>query len=184
MKEIAIFADRIDVTEELKRLESHLSQFYQLIKPKGNLTKKNVEIHGITPNELKDQREMDEVLDNCLDFIKNSVIVGHFINIDLRFINKEVKRKYNTKLANPAVDTHTLHEWLYENNAGFIKHYSGGSVKTDLFSLAHRYGITIDSAHNALNDAYITAQLFQKFLHFIHTDGVFTVEELLDIGRA
>ena len=31
-KEIAIFADRIDVTEELSRLESHLSQFHQLLR--------------------------------------------------------------------------------------------------------------------------------------------------------
>ncbi len=34
MKEIAIFADRIDVTEELSRLESHLSQFNHLLHKK------------------------------------------------------------------------------------------------------------------------------------------------------
>lgn len=34
LKEIAIFADRIDVTEELSRLESHLSQFTQLLRKK------------------------------------------------------------------------------------------------------------------------------------------------------
>ena len=159
-------------------------EFYQMISPEGDLTKKNIEIHGLTPDELKGQMGMDEVLADCMDFIKDSIIVGHFINIDVKFINKELKRRYNIKLANPAVDTHTLHEWLFENSKGFNKNYRGGSVKTDLFSIAHRYGIPIDSAHNALSDAYITAQLFQKFLYFLHADGVETVDELFDIGRA
>lgn len=34
MKEVAIFADRIDVTEEISRLESHLKQFEQMIRKK------------------------------------------------------------------------------------------------------------------------------------------------------
>jgi DNA polymerase-3 subunit epsilon len=163
----------------------HISkEFYRLVKSEGKMTNKNIEIHGITPGELEKQESMDAVLPNFLDFIRGSVLVGHFVNIDIDFMNAALEQVYDTKLANPAVDTHTLHEWLYENSGGFKKHYRGGSVKTDLFSVAQRYGITIDSTHNALNDAYITAQLFQKFLHFLHADGVLTVDELLDIGRA
>ncbi len=123
---------------------------------------------------------MESVLPEFLEFIKDSVLVGHFVNIDITFMNKVL----NSNLSNPAVDTHTLHEWLYKNSVDFKKHFQGGSTKTDLFSIAQRYGITIDTAHDALNDAYITAQLFQKFLHFLHADGMHTLNELLDIGRA
>ena len=163
----------------------HISkEFYRLVKPAGMMTNKNIEIHGITPGELEKQESMDTVLPDFLDFIRDSVMVGHFVNIDIDFMNAAIEQAYNTKLANPAVDTHDVHEWLYKNGAEFKRHYQGGSTSTDLFSIANKYGITIDTAHNSLKDAFITAQLFQKFLYFVQAEGVRTLNDLFDIGRA
>ena len=163
----------------------HMSkELYRLIRPAGEMTKESVEIHGITPGELERKETLGSVLPDFLEFIQDSVLVGHFVHIDLRFVNRALKDIYNLKLANPAVDTHSIHEWLYENGAEFNKHYSGASPKTDLFSVSQRYGISIDTAHNALNDAFVTAQLFQKFLYFLHEDGMETLKDLLEIGRA
>ncbi len=159
-------------------------EFYRLVRPDGEMSKKSVEIHGITPGELVDKENLGTVLPDFLEFIKDSVLVGHFLNIDLKFMNSALKDKYNDKLANLALDTHSIHEWLYANGVTFKKHYLGGSTKTDLFSIAQRYGITVDTAHDALNDAYVTAQLFQRFLYFLHADGMHTLNDLLDIGRA
>lgn len=160
------------------------NEFYRLIRPEGDMTKKSVEIHGITPGELEDKESLDTVLPDFLDFVKDSVLVGHFLNIDLKFMNRALKNKYNHKLENLALDTHSIHEWLFEHGVEFKKHYHGGSTKTDLFSVAQRYGITVDTAHDALNDAFVTAQLFQRFLYFLHADGMHTLNDLLDIGRA
>ncbi len=160
------------------------SEFYRLVKPAGEMTKKNIEIHGITPGELETAKGLDDVLPEFLDFITDSVLVGHFVGIDVAFVNAAVKGKYNEKLRNPAVDTGSVHDWLSDNGIDFRKHYRGGSAETDLFSIAQRCGITIDSTHNALNDAFITAQLFQRFLYFLKADGVLTLNELFDIGRA
>ncbi len=159
-------------------------EMYRLVRPAGEMKKESVEIHGLTPGELKDEEEIKSVLPDFLEFIKDSVLVGHFINIDIKFMDKALKNKYNYTLPNLAVDTHTIHEWLYENGVQFKKHYHGGSTKTDLFSVAQRYGITVDTAHDALNDAFVTAQLFQRFLYFLYADGIHTLNELLDIGRA
>jgi DNA polymerase-3 subunit epsilon len=160
------------------------NEFYRLVKPVGEMTKKSIEIHGITPGELETARGLDEVLPEFLDYITDSVLVGHFVSIDMAFVNAALKSKYNEKLRNTAVDTGSVHEWLSDNGAAFRKHYRGGSVETDLFSIAQRCGITIDSTHNALNDAFITAQLFQRFLYFLKADGILTLNELFDIGRA
>ena len=163
----------------------HISnQFYRLIKPAGEMTRKSVEIHGITPEELKKKERLESVLPDFLEFIRDTVLVGHFINIDLAFMNRALKNCCHSKITNPALDTHSIHEWLYENGVEFRKHYHGGSTRTDLFSIAQRYGITIDTAHDSLNDAYITAQLFQRFLFFLHSEGMEKLGELLDIGRA
>lgn len=160
------------------------SEFYRLVRPAGEMSRKCVEIHGIIPSELKDEEGLEAILPDFLDLITDSVLVGHFINIDMKFMNAALKRMGSKKLSNPAVDTHTIHEWLYENGTEFRKHYPGGTDKTDLFSVAMRYGITIETAHNALNDAFITAQLFQKFLYFLHAEGIQSLNELLTVGRA
>jgi DNA polymerase-3 subunit epsilon len=159
-------------------------EFYKMVRPQGELTKKSVEIHGMTPDELKGQEEMDEVLPEFLRFISDAVLVGHFVNIDLEFLNKELKKRYRSRLENPAVDTHTIHEWLLENSREFKKHYRGGSDKSDLFSVAKRYGIAIDATHHALHDAFITAQLFQRCIYFLEESGIRSLSDLLDIGRA
>ena len=40
LKEVALFADRIDITEEITRLRSHLSQFKELLRSKGEIGRK------------------------------------------------------------------------------------------------------------------------------------------------
>ena len=40
LKEVALFADRIDITEEITRLRSHLSQFKDLLRSKGEIGRK------------------------------------------------------------------------------------------------------------------------------------------------
>ena len=159
-------------------------EFYRLIKPSGEMTRKSVEIHELTPGELEKTESLECVIPDFLEFIKDSVLVGHFINIDLAFMNTALKKTYKGRLINPAVDTDALHDWLYNNGREFKRHFSGASVKTDLFSLCEKYGITVDTAHNALNDAFMTAQLLQKFLHFLKPEGVRTLNDLLDIARA
>jgi DNA polymerase-3 subunit epsilon len=163
----------------------HISkEFYRLIRPAGEVSKRSVEIHGITPSELDDQEGLDAVLPDFLHFISDAVLVGHFIHIDLKFMNAALKQRGRKKLLNPALDTHTIHEWLCEHGEDFRKHFPGGTEKTDLFSVAQRYGITIDTLHNALHDSFITAQLFQKFLYFLRAEGLKSLGEIRDIGSA
>lgn len=159
-------------------------KFYRLVRPRGKMTGTSVVIHGITPDELSDVDEMGSVLPEFLSFITDSVLVGHFVHIDIKFVNEALKRRGLGKLNNPAIDTHSLHEWLLQNSRTFKGHYHGGSGKTDLFSLAERYRIPVAAAHNALSDAFITAQLFQQFMYFLHAEGMQTLNDLIDIGRA
>jgi DNA polymerase III alpha subunit (gram-positive type) len=57
------------------------------------------------------------------------------------------------------------------------------TTKSDLFSMAKKYGVEGGKSHNAFSDAYITAQLFQRFAHFLPECGVKTIQELLKVAR-
>jgi uncharacterized protein (TIGR00255 family) len=82
LKELALFADRCDVTEELTRLRSHLEQFTALLKSDGEIGRKSefilqeigreVNTIGSKANDLTISREVIE-LKNELERIREQI---------------------------------------------------------------------------------------------------------------
>ena len=157
--------------------------FYRLVKPEVELTHQSVVIHEITPSDLQEAVDLSDVMEDFIDFIDDAVLVGHFVHIDVNFVNRALKKKYGVKLQNPTVDTSSLQEWLYDNDPRFARHYGGLATKADLFSMAKKYDIPVAKAHNAFDDAFLAAQLFQRFLCFLPECGITTVKELLMVGK-
>ena len=157
--------------------------FYRLIKPECELKRKSVVIHELTHSDLECAEDILDVVGDFVRFAGNAVLMGHFVHIDLNFVNKVLRRHFGVSLNNYAVDTASLHDWLYENDTNFARHYQGMTIKSDLFSMARKYGIESGKAHNAFSDAYITAQLFQRFAHYLPGCGVKTLKELLKVAH-
>lgn len=156
---------------------------YRLVQPDSELKHDGVTVHEITHTDLKEAEELEQVIDDFLAFIGDAVLIGHFVHIDIHFVNKALKKMRGTKLKNLAIDTHEMHNWLYENDSHFARHHQGMTTQNDLFSLARRYGIEVRKAHNAFYDAFITAQLFQRFFPFLKECGIQNVNELVTIGK-
>jgi DNA polymerase-3 subunit epsilon len=157
--------------------------FYRLINPSSVMRHKSIVIHGITPSEVAEKPLIAGVLSEFMDFCGEDVIVGHFISLDMDFINREARRIYGAPLKNHVVDTCSVHEWIRFNDGDFSRHYGGLAEELNLFSLAKKYSIPFSNAHNAINDAFVTAQLFQRFLSFLPRFGVKTLKDLLRIGK-
>lgn len=157
--------------------------FYRLVRPATELKREGVVIHELTHSDLEAAHEPAEVVAELLELIGGTVLIGHFVHIDTAFLGRAMKRCFGVKLNNPAVDTAVVHDWLTDNEPAWARHHGGISAKQDLFSMAARYGITVDKAHDAFSDAYVTAQLFQRFCYFLHQGGVKTLKDLLSVGR-
>ncbi len=155
--------------------------FYRLASPNTELSKQSVVIHEIMPSDVVEEPAVDAVLKELLGFCGNDVLVGHFISIDLGFINREVKRLHGAALSNPALDTFSIHEWLRkrERTRGCA---AAPPAKYRLYDIAKCYGIPVNGAHNALMDAYTTAQLFQRFLPLLVEAGARDIGDLLKLG--
>ena len=156
---------------------------YRLIKPECELKSQSVVVHELTHTELDCAEDYIDVIRDFVEFIGEAVLIGHFIHIDLNFVNRPLQERFGIKLQNGAMDTSTLHDWLYENESRFARHFKGKTTKSDLFSLAKKYGVETGKAHNAFSDAYMTAQLFQRFVPFLPGAGVKTVRDLLKVAR-
>ncbi|MEK6673590.1 MAG: 3'-5' exonuclease [Nitrospirota bacterium] len=159
------------------------SSFYRLVNPSAELRHESIVIHGITPSELAEKPPIGEVISELIDFCGGDVIVGHFAAIDLGFIGREVRALLNMRLQNRVLDTQRIHEWIKMNNGSFSRHYAVRSEDQSLFALAREYHVPVSEGHNALSDAFITAQVFQRLLSILPGLGLFTLKDLLRIGK-
>ena len=155
--------------------------FYRLVSPKAALKADSVCIHEITPADVCEQPGIESGLDAFLEYAGNDVLVGHFISIDLSFLNREMKRIHGCKLPNPALDTFSIYEWLRKRQRTrdcFTTPFAGYK----LYDIIKCFDIPVQVAHNAVMDAFATAQLFQRFIPYLTESGAQDIGELLKVG--
>lgn len=155
--------------------------FYRVVAPSTDCSK-TVTVHGITPEETNHCPELEIVLPEFLRFIGNRIVVGHHVKIDIVFLNRALRILNIPSLDNPAVDTFKIYSWLKKLHIAADAFYEPRTVTESLFEIARIYEIDVQNIHHALYDAFITAQLFQRFLHELKLKGVKTLKDLLLIS--
>jgi DNA polymerase-3 subunit epsilon len=155
--------------------------FYRLIKPQAALTRESVIIHGITPSDLAEERDSAAVLAEFIGYCGTAVVVGHCVAIDVEFINRELKRVLGPRLPDRVLDTAELYAWMGKRQL-LDRCFASPPREPGLYRLARCLDIQVAEAHNALVDAFTSAQLFQRFLPLLSESGITTVGELLRIG--
>lgn len=158
------------------------NSYYRMVSPRTTMKNESVCIHGITPGEANNCPDIDVLLPEFLDFCGNRILVGYFVSIDTGFINNEMKRLYGSVLQNAALDIMTLHRKVGKSCVNQCAYSDKNHEDTSLLGLAANYGIPAGNAHNALEDAFMTAQVFQHMLALARQRGIQTVRELLKVG--
>ncbi|MDW7972295.1 MAG: 3'-5' exonuclease [Thermodesulfovibrio sp.] len=132
--------------------------FYRVLNPHCKPKDETVLIHRLTSTELEKSPDIKLILKEFLDFLKDRTVVGHFIDIDIKFLKKEFKKWLNIEFNPEAIDTYIVFKWLLERDL-IPKKFK--EAKT-LPEIAEAFEIKIDTIHDALYDAFITAQIFQR----------------------
>lgn len=155
--------------------------FTRVVNPASSLSAESVVIHGITPSETAGKPSIEDALSEFARFCRDDLLVGHCVSIDLTFINKEMKRAFGSGLGNPALDTSAIYAWIVKRSPekAFPRSFSGSG----LYEIASYFGIPVSGAHDAVMDAFITAQVFQRFIPILIERGVEDVGDLLRIGH-
>lgn len=155
--------------------------FYRLVSPHAKLSAASVVIHEITPSDVEAKPAISDVLAEFLEFCGDAVLVGHFVSIDLSFLNREMVRAGRAKIANPAVDTFSIYEWLRKRNKS-RECPATALTGYRLYDIAKCFDISVNGAHNALADSFITAQLLQRFLPQLAGAGAKDIGDLISLG--
>ncbi len=155
--------------------------FYRLVKPRTALTRESVIIHGIMPSDVEEQEAGTAVLTELLQFCSSAILVGHYVLIDLAFIDRELRNQPGRLRDTPVIDTAELYSWMTGRRL-LQKCMKDAPARPDLYRLAQCLDIPLSGSHHAMSDAFITAQVFQRFLPLLAQEGISTVGDLIRIG--
>ena len=157
--------------------------FYALVRPDGRSRTSGTLVHRLTPQELNKAPLMAEVLPRFLEFCGDAFLVGHFVRLDLEFINRATQKHMGGIVTTPYLDTMCLAMAYNDIRQGsYCDHYNRQGAYT-LRALSKDYGLPQFTEHNALQDSLQTAYLFLYLVKKIRQHDVRTMSEYLVAGR-
>lgn len=155
---IQIGATRI-VNGRLLRHES----FEQLVDPRRPIPRATIPIHGITPEMVRGQPDITQVLPAFHAFARDTVLVAHNAAFDMRFLQLK-ERSVGVVFDQPVLDTLLLSAVVHPEQPSH-----------SLEEIAARFGIPVLGRHTALGDAFVTAEVFLRLIPLLAQQGIVTL---------
>lgn len=157
--------------------------FHRFVRPRNLNHNQATFIHQITPEQLRAAPPIEEVLPDFLDFCGDALLVGHFLEIDMGYLNRAARKVLGGPLANPAVDTLRLVKAYKEAHLACEYGYCDQSFSYNLDDLSGEFNLPRFKPHDALEDALQCAYLFLFLLKKLGGGKVKTLQQLHQVGR-
>lgn len=128
-----------------------IAKYESLIKVDYKLNPFITKLTGITNDMLKEGKEINEVLQEFLNFTQDNIIMGHNVNFDINFIYDKCEKYLDIYLKNDFIDTMRIAKRVLQD----IPNYKLGT-------LAKKFDINYENAHRGLADVQITYEVYNK----------------------
>lgn len=152
---------------ELQGVEPTGRTFTTLVNPRRCIPPESTAIHHITNADVAEAPGIEDVLHDVVRFMGDSILVGHHVLFDLRFLNKTLQKRFLCRLKHPWLDT----MMLYTAVSGRLGHYT-------LEEVAQFCRVEIHHRHTAYGDAMATAAMFKTLVLHL-TTGNHSVSSLI-----
>ena len=153
-----------------------------MVNPGVPVPAESVVIHRLRSQDVEGGEPCAKALQDLCRFIQDAVLVGHFVSLDLKLLRKEMDGTGH-ELNNLAVDTARVHQWILRHQR-YSDDLPMQLEKLDLTALATHYGLEVHDAHHALDDAFLTARVWQVMMHKAQAQGIRNLGDLLRIAGA
>lgn len=151
------------------------SHFY--ICHRDSIPDETVIIHHITEQEAAQGQPIREVFPMLLQALSGKVLVAHFADIEVGFLQQIAKVVYQTVLPLQVVDTLQI---AFNSKYKHSVHVSPDAL--NLFSLREAYKLPRYKAHNAMNDAVATAELLLAQVYEMEQGEQTPISQLLRLS--
>jgi len=150
------------------------AEFATLVNPGMPIPPFITVLTGITHAMVIEAPRVAEMMPAFLEFLGDSVIVGHNVRYDLSFLNAAAESLGYGRLPNKSVDTLGLARRLVGEDARNFK----------LSTLAAHFRSPVSPTHRALDDTRATAHVFWSLVEQAGTVGATHLEDLLRLPTA
>jgi len=131
-------------------------KFEAFVKPTTKLQEDSIKIHQIRVCDLENAQDIDKVIEEFLEFIGNSTLVGYYLEFDVAMVNKYIKPKLGITLPNNQIEVSALY---YDKKIGKIPQ---GNIDLRFDTIMKELKLPRLSKHDAINDAIMTSMIYLK----------------------
>lgn len=140
--------------------------FYSTVKCSNKPSEEILELTGLTEEELNDSPVLMDVLSDFYKFIGHSTLVAHHASHEKKFMSHATWQTLRTTFQHRIIDTSFLTKIVVPENL----------VTLDECCAYH--DIPVETRHHALQDALVTAQLWQKNIRLAKEIGFETLRDV------
>lgn len=159
------------------------STFHSYLRPANLNPNQATLVHRITPEQLKAAPPPEEVLPRFVEFIGDSLLVGHYIGLDMHFLNRATRQVLGGTLSNPGIDTMRMAQGYKRIQLGHFNEQLGIATSYNLDKLSEEYRLPPFKPHDAFEDAMQTAYLFLFLIKKFRKGGLVTLRDVYQAGR-
>jgi len=146
----------------------------ELVNPERQISEPSIKIHNITQEQVQNKPVLKELDEKIYNFLENTVLVGHNLNFDIKFI---INSAPYTTIAHRVKNIVTI-DTIYLA-AGIYPHFKN----YELSFLCDNLKIQTEDQirHSALGDSVITARLFLHLLEEAGKKNINTIGGILHL---
>jgi DNA polymerase III subunit epsilon len=138
-----------------------------LINPEKEIPEFVQKLTGIRKADVKHSPKIEEVIDEIIEFIGDSILVAHNTSFDIPFLNGVLKKLQRPVLENKVICTNIMTKYMIPD-----------IMSSNLTYMSQIFGISHSQAHRAIEDARATGQLLLKYLDIFETKNIRKVNQL------
>lgn len=138
-----------------------------LINPEMKIPEFIQNLTGISQESVKNAPLIEDIIDEILDFMGNSILVAHNTSFDIPFFYSVLKRLKKPAIKNKTLCTNLMTKFLMPTLVNSNLNYM-----CSIFHIPHK------KAHKAIDDAVASAKLLLVYLRFFIEKGITKVNHL------
>lgn len=131
-----------------------------LIKPSKLVSEQSIKIHRLRERDVAGGLDQDEAMKILMEFIGSRPIVGYYLEFDLAMLNKTIWRMLGFGLPQSKFEVSSMY-YEYKNRQ-LPAALRGGNIDLRFSSIMADLNLPLREAHDAMNDAVMTAMAFIK----------------------
>jgi DNA polymerase-3 subunit epsilon len=141
------------------------------VDPQRNIPAASIPIHGITPDMVKGQPTIGQVLPAFHQFAQDTVLVAHNAAFDMRFLQLK-EASTGLTFDHPVLDTLLLSAVVHPNQDSHR-----------LEAIAERFNVTVIGRHTAMGDAMVTAEVLLRLIPLLAEKGIHTLGQAREAAQ-